>query len=91
LAADAGQDAARAGLSQAGRLGPEASAACVSRLRAEAASLGGSLFVTSRTDLLPPGYDAWGEVGPALSLMKRIKERFDPKGILNPGCFVGGI
>jgi len=66
-------------------------AACLSQLRAEAARMGGSLFVTGGAGLLPSGYDAWGDMGPALTLMKRIKERFDPKGVLNPGRFVGGI
>jgi glycolate oxidase FAD binding subunit len=33
----------------------------------------------------------WDDPGPTLRLMKRIKERLDPIGILNPGRFVGGI
>jgi glycolate oxidase FAD binding subunit len=65
--------------------------ACLTQLRARAAAMGGSLFVTGGSRLLPPGYDAWGDIGPALVLMRRIKERFDPKHILNPGRFVGGI
>ena len=36
--------------------------------------------------------DAWGGVSePALELMRRIKMRFDPAGVCNPGVFVGGI
>jgi glycolate oxidase FAD binding subunit len=35
--------------------------------------------------------DVWGPVGTSLGLMKRVKERFDPERILNPGRFVGGI
>lgn len=36
--------------------------------------------------------DRWGSVpGPALELMRRVKERFDPAGTCNPGLFVGGI
>jgi glycolate dehydrogenase FAD-binding subunit len=27
----------------------------------------------------------------ALKLMRRLKHRFDPAGIFNPGCFVGGL
>jgi glycolate oxidase FAD binding subunit len=36
--------------------------------------------------------DVWG-VGdsPALDLMRRVKERFDPSGACAPGVFVGGI
>jgi len=42
----------------------------------------------------PPGMelDRWGPVpGPALGLMRRVKQRFDPAGTCNPGVFVGGI
>jgi FAD/FMN-containing dehydrogenase len=28
---------------------------------------------------------------PALNLMRRMKASFDPHGIFNPGCFVGGL
>ncbi|HEX2110195.1 MAG TPA: FAD-binding oxidoreductase [Gaiellaceae bacterium] len=36
--------------------------------------------------------DPWGAVDEAeLRLMRRVKERFDPAHILNPGVFVGGI
>ena len=34
--------------------------------------------------------DVWGETQ-AVSLMRRIKARFDPGGVCNPGIFVGGI
>ena len=36
--------------------------------------------------------DPWGaREGPALELMRRVKQRFDPAGACNPGVFVGGI
>jgi FAD/FMN-containing dehydrogenase len=28
---------------------------------------------------------------PALELMRRLKTTFDPRGIFNPACFVGGL
>ena len=34
--------------------------------------------------------DVWGE-SQAVSLMRRVKDRFDPHGVCNPGIFVGGI
>jgi glycolate oxidase FAD binding subunit len=33
----------------------------------------------------------WGYRGDALALMRRVKEQFDPAGVLAPGVFVGGI
>ncbi len=33
----------------------------------------------------------WDAPGPAVRIMKGLKERLDPRGILNPGRFVGGI
>jgi FAD/FMN-containing dehydrogenase len=36
--------------------------------------------------------DPWGPVDEVrLALMRRVKQRFDPRGICNPGIFVGGI
>jgi len=40
---------------------------------------------------LKSGIEVWGPTPPAFSLMRQIKQRFDPKAILNPGRFVGGL
>ncbi|MDD5544718.1 MAG: FAD-binding oxidoreductase, partial [Acidobacteriia bacterium] len=54
-------------------------------------STGGSLVVLRAPLELKARLDAWGDVGDALPLMRRVKEQFDPRGILSPGRFVGGI
>ncbi|MBO8170448.1 MAG: FAD-binding oxidoreductase [Bacillaceae bacterium] len=35
--------------------------------------------------------DVWGDTGPSFRLMKGIKAKIDPQGILSPGRFLGGI
>jgi glycolate oxidase FAD binding subunit len=59
--------------------------------RAMAEELGGTLFIEKAPLVVRQQVDAWGEVGASERLMKAIKEKFDPQGILNPGRFVAGI
>ena len=59
-------------------------------LRAAAEPEGGSLVVL-RQPVGMPAFDVWGDAGDALPLMRALKQRFDPRGALNPGRFVGGI
>jgi glycolate oxidase FAD binding subunit len=35
--------------------------------------------------------DAWGTPPPSFPLMRALKANFDPKGLCNPGRFVGGL
>ena len=35
--------------------------------------------------------DVWGDPGPALATMRKLKEQFDPARIFNPGRYVGSI
>jgi glycolate oxidase FAD binding subunit len=60
-------------------------------LRAELERLGGTLTVLHCCTALKDGMDVWGPLNEALPLMQRIKERFDPARVLNPGRFVGGM
>jgi glycolate oxidase FAD binding subunit len=75
-------------VAQATGLGCARVDAGLSALRQEIESLGGSLVVLRQSE---PRIDAWGRTGDALPLMRALKQRFDPRGTLNPGRFVGGI
>ena len=67
-------------------------AGAVAGLRASLAPEGGSLVVERAPRALKDAVDAWGPVAPdALAIMRRLKQEFDPAGILNPGRFVGGL
>jgi glycolate oxidase FAD binding subunit len=59
-------------------------------LRTEIEGQGGTLTVLRQPAGRAP-IDVWGNPGDTLPLMRAIKQRFDPKGTLNPGRFVGGI
>jgi len=59
-------------------------------LRGELQGQGGSLIALHRPEKMP-AFDAWGNAGDALPLMKAVKQQLDPKSTLNPGRFVGGI
>jgi glycolate oxidase FAD binding subunit len=50
----------------------------------------GSLAVLHRPSSMAH-FDAWGNVGDALPLMKAVKKQLDPRNTLNPGRFAGGI
>jgi glycolate oxidase FAD binding subunit len=65
--------------------------AALARLRDDIAGFGGSLAALGCPASLKPRIDVWGEQGDMLPLMRRVKQRFDPNGALNPGRFVGGI
>jgi len=66
-------------------------AAVILRLREAMAPGGGSVVVTEAPVDLKRLVDVWGPAGDALPLMWRMKERFDPLNVMNPGRFVGGI
>ncbi len=70
---------------------PDALRAAILHVRREAVLRGGSLMVARAPMKVVAQVDAWGDPGDALPLMRRIKERFDPAGVLSPGRFVGGI
>jgi glycolate oxidase FAD binding subunit len=62
----------------------------VEPLRARCQRHGGSLVVLDAPPEVKANLDIWGPI-PALDLMRRVKEQFDPERVLAPGRFVGGI
>jgi glycolate oxidase FAD binding subunit len=69
----------------------EALAAAIEEGRGRLGRRGGTLQVLEAPLEVKRRVDAWGPVGDALALMRRVKERFDPAGTMSPGRFVGGI
>jgi len=63
----------------------------IKRLRAGVESIGGTVFIERAPALIRLEADAWGDPGPAVNLMRSLKQAFDPHAILSPGRFVGGI
>ena len=63
----------------------------ITSLRCFLARTGGTVVVLKASPALRYKVEIWGDAGTALPLMKRIKEQFDPRGIMNRGRFVGGI
>jgi len=60
-------------------------------LLAHCRNKGGNLLIHSAPSDLKPRLKMWGEPGPDLLVMERIKRQLDPAGIFSPGRFVGGL
>jgi glycolate oxidase FAD binding subunit len=63
----------------------------VDPLRAFAVEAKGSLVVLQAPPEVKAVVDVWGPAGKGFTLMRGLKEQFDPGHILNPGRFVGGL
>jgi glycolate oxidase FAD binding subunit len=70
---------------------PDADLRLVTSLRQAVTSLGGTMVVKAAPAALKGRLDIWGEPGTDFPLMRRLKEQFDPQGILSPGRFLGGL
>lgn len=69
---------------------PERAATALDTLRAACTAVGGSAVVLDAPGPVKQALDVWGPV-PAIDLMRRVKQEFDPGSRLAPGRFVGGI
>jgi glycolate oxidase FAD binding subunit len=62
-----------------------------SRLREIVQGLGGILVVERCPTELKSRLDVWDRAGDDFEIMKKVKAVWDPKGVLAPGRFVGGL
>jgi glycolate oxidase FAD binding subunit len=63
----------------------------VGTLLAQCRSAGGNLVVERAPAELKSALPVWGEPGPDLPLMKRIRLELDPEGLMNPGRSCVGL
>jgi glycolate oxidase FAD binding subunit len=54
-----------------------------------ASEAGGSWILEEAPPAAKQGHDVFGDPGQALPLMRALKARFDPGGLLNAGRFMG--
>lgn len=63
----------------------------VRELRRHAGAVGGALVVEESSLALKGIIDVWGDAPSGFGVMKRLKETYDPLGLLNPGRYMGGL
>ena len=68
-----------------------ATAATLAQCRDAARAKGGHLAIEWAPLGVREACPVWDPPGPAVEIMRRLKTRLDPQGVLNPGRFVGGI
>lgn len=61
------------------------------QIQSTAVSLGGDAIVETCPQTVKELIDVWGPAPSGMEIMRRIKRQFDPKGVLNPGRFIGGL
>ena len=74
---------------------PQADTGTIAQVIADARRLSrqrrGSAVLEQASPEVKRGIDVWDGAGEALSVMRRLKDQYDPQRVLNPGRFVGGI
>jgi len=74
-----------------GEKGVEGTLDIIRRVRRLAHRRGGSVEIESAPAEVKDIINVWGTEPDGLDIMRRLKERFDPSGVLSPGRFVGRI
>jgi glycolate oxidase FAD binding subunit len=74
-----------------GRSKTEAVMKLIKKLTAEAVKNEGNLVIEYSPLLIKKKVDPWGKSRGESLIMRRIKKQIDPRRILNPGRYVGGI
>ena len=70
---------------------PAALVRWLQEVRLAARGMGGYMVLEKASPEVKASVAVWDDPGPALLVMERLKRTFDPRGVLNPGRFVGGI
>ena len=65
--------------------------AAINQFRSLARAHHGSVVVEHCPLAVKQKIDVWGDEPQGIEIMRRIKQRFDPLGILNPGRFIGRL
>ena len=60
-------------------------------LRRVVVALGGYAVVESALPALKTPLEVWGPTPSSFALLRALKNRFDPEGVLSPGRFLGGL
>jgi glycolate oxidase FAD binding subunit len=63
----------------------------VKKLLVRCRECGGNLVVQRAPVVLKADLPVWGEAGSSVLLMKRLKEKLDPLGVMSPGRYIDGL
>ncbi len=65
--------------------------AFIGKLTAEAVKNGGNCIVERAPKAIKEKVSVWGQTRSDAVVVRRLKEKLDPAGIMNPGRYVGGV
>ena len=63
----------------------------IGEVREVAHRAGGHMVIERCPPDIKSRLDVWDDIGGAVTIMRGLKEQYDPKKVLNPGRYVGGI